>query len=231
MKNIAKALLSAQMEMSNPKKDKVNPRFNYKYADLNAVREAVLPVLNKHGIVVMQTMEVIDGKNFINTALIHTESGERFESKTQIVFDGCDAQKQGSGITYARRYGLISMLCLGMDDDDGNQATSGNKAAPSTSGNKPTTATPNSFKVVTIPADKGKSVIKRREITPNSVSDWSNAINYCRAKGVSASKLLQWYDISEENIARLDEILEFSKDLDLGWGKPVTKFLSSGPGL
>lgn len=123
MKNLATALVKAQGEMSNPKKGNTNPFFKSKYADLNSVREAVIPVLNDNGISVLQPMVHLDGKNFIKTILLH-ESGEILESFTEIVYaKQNDAQAQGSGITYARRYGLQSMACVGADDDDGNAAS------------------------------------------------------------------------------------------------------------
>ena len=123
MKNIATALLKAQTEMSNPKKDATNPFFKSKYADLNAVREAVIPILNNNGIVVLQPIKNIEGKNFVCTMLLH-ETGEMLESFTEIVYNKTnDAQAQGSGITYARRYGLQSFVCVGADDDDGNKAS------------------------------------------------------------------------------------------------------------
>jgi hypothetical protein len=123
MKNLATALVKAQSEMSNPKKGNTNPFFKSKYADLNSVREAVIPVLNANGISVLQPMVNIDGKNFIKTILVH-ESGEMLESFTEIVYaKQNDAQAQGSGITYARRYGLQSFACVGADDDDGNAAS------------------------------------------------------------------------------------------------------------
>lgn len=123
MKNIATALLKAQTEMSNPKKDATNPFFKSKYADLNAVREAVIPILNNNGIVVLQPIKNIDGKNFVCTMLLH-ETGEMLESFTEIVYNKTnDAQAHGSGITYARRYGLQSFVCVGADDDDGNKAS------------------------------------------------------------------------------------------------------------
>ena len=122
MKNLAAALVKAQGEMSNPTKGNTNPFFNSKYADLNAVREAVIPVLNANGISVLQPIKHIDGKNFVVTILLH-ESGELMESFTEIVYNKQnDAQAQGSGITYARRYGLQSFVCVGADDDDGNKA-------------------------------------------------------------------------------------------------------------
>ena len=123
IKNISKALVSAQAEMSNAKKESLNPFFKSKYADLNSVRESVLPILNKHGISVLQPTKTVDGKNFIRTILLH-ESGESIESDTEIIYSKQnDAQSQGSGITYARRYGLQSFVCLGADDDDGNSSS------------------------------------------------------------------------------------------------------------
>ena len=51
------------------------------------------------------------------------ETGESIESFTEIIYSKVnDAQAQGSGITYARRYGLQSFVCVGAEDDDGNKA-------------------------------------------------------------------------------------------------------------
>jgi hypothetical protein len=122
MKQIATALLKAQSEMSNPKKGATNPFFKSKYADLNAIREAVIPILNQNGISVLQPIVHVDGKNFVKTILLH-ESGELMESLTEIIYNKVnDAQAQGSGISYARRYALQSFVCVGSADDDGNNA-------------------------------------------------------------------------------------------------------------
>jgi hypothetical protein len=122
MKQIATALLKAQSEMSNPKKGATNPFFKSKYADLNAIREAVIPTLNENGISVLQPIVHVDGKNFVKTILLH-ESGELLESLTEIIYNKQnDAQAQGSGISYARRYALQSFVCVGADDDDGQKA-------------------------------------------------------------------------------------------------------------
>ena len=122
MKQIATALLKAQSEMSNPKKGATNPFFKSKYADLNSIREAVIPVLNSNGISVLQPIVHTENKNFVKTILLH-ESGELLESLTEIVYNKInDAQAQGSGISYARRYALQSFVCVGADDDDGQKA-------------------------------------------------------------------------------------------------------------
>lgn len=122
MKQIATALLKAQSEMSNPKKGATNPFFKSKYADLNAIREAVIPTLNENGISVLQPIVHVEGKNFVKTILLH-ESGELMDSLTEIIYNKQnDAQAQGSGISYARRYALQSFVCVGADDDDGQKA-------------------------------------------------------------------------------------------------------------
>jgi hypothetical protein len=119
---IAAALVKAQSAMGNAIKDAKNPFFKSKYADLNSIREAVLPVMNANGISVLQPTVHIDGKSFVETILLH-ESGEFISSLTEvIVAKANDAQQQGSGISYARRYGLQSLANIGADDDDGEQA-------------------------------------------------------------------------------------------------------------
>lgn len=119
----APAFIKAQKEMGNAIKDSANPFFRSRYADLNSIREACIPALNNHGIAVLQPTIQVEGKNFVNTVLLH-ESGERMESFTEIIFaKATDAQAQGSGITYARMYGLQSLVCIGAEDDDGNKAS------------------------------------------------------------------------------------------------------------
>jgi hypothetical protein len=130
---IASALVKAQSIMGNAIKDAKNPFFKSSYANLNAVREAVLPAMNANGISVLQPTVHIDGKSFVETMLLH-ESGEFISSLTEIIVAKTnDAQQQGSGISYARRYGLQSLANIGSDDDDGETAVGrgGSKTAPS----------------------------------------------------------------------------------------------------
>lgn len=124
MENLAKALVKAQLEMIAPKKGSVNPFFKNKYADLNDVLAAIVPALNKNGIVLLQPLVNIDGKNFVKTVLMH-ESGECFESLAEIFCKNTnDAQAYGSGVTYARRYSLSSICGIGAEDDDAQRAVS-----------------------------------------------------------------------------------------------------------
>lgn len=122
MKAIATALVKAQKEMQTPKKGSINPFFKNKYADLNDVLEAIVPALNSNGIVLLQPLVNIEGKNFVKTVLMH-ESGETFESLAEIFCNKQnDAQAYGSGISYARRYSLSSICGIGSEDDDAQKA-------------------------------------------------------------------------------------------------------------
>ena len=123
IKEISKAILAAQMEMGTAAKGASNPFFKSKYADLNSIREACMPALHANGITALQPTVHIEGKNYVQTILLH-ETGEFISSLTEIVYaKEKDAQAQGSGITYARRYGLQSLMNVGAEDDDGNGAS------------------------------------------------------------------------------------------------------------
>lgn len=119
---IAPALVQAQMNMGLAKKDANNPFFKSKYTDLNSVREATIPALNAQGITVLQPTVVLDnGKSVVRTTLLHT-SGEYITSDTEIVCPDSKPQTYGSALSYARRYGLGAIVCVGSEDDDGNMA-------------------------------------------------------------------------------------------------------------
>ena len=115
---IAPAFLKAQKEIGAAVKGSSNPFFHSKYADLGAVMEACKEQLNSNGIMVLQPVT----GDVVETVLVH-ESGEWMSSETKIVSKSeNDPQAQGSAITYARRYGLQSMVFIPAEDDDGESA-------------------------------------------------------------------------------------------------------------
>lgn len=121
---IAAALLKAQTEMGGAKKGAANPYFKSRYADLGAVLEACKELLNQNEITILQPHSTCahTGKKFVETVLVHS-SGEFISGQTEIVCSKeNDPQAQGSAITYARRYGLQSLLSMPAEDDDGESA-------------------------------------------------------------------------------------------------------------
>lgn len=125
---IATALAKAQASMKNAPLNKVNPHFKSKFADLAAVRDAVLPALTANGVAVVQAIDSHmagpDGAGgpAVYTRLIHT-SGQWIESMCPIP-SGTDMQKMGSAITYARRYSLSAICGIAADEDDDANAVS-----------------------------------------------------------------------------------------------------------
>lgn len=166
---ISPALLKAQKSMGDAKKDAKNPFFKSSYADLNSIREAAIPVLNEQGITVLQPMITQEGKPFVRTLLLH-ESGEWLASDTEIVqAKANDPQAHGSGISYARRYGLQSLLNVGAVDDDGEGAMARTKptyTAP-TKNPAPTPAAKVPAPVVTLLATADQLKISGAD-TPNA---------------------------------------------------------------
>lgn len=120
------ALAAAQAQMGKATKSANNPHFKAKYADLAEVMDACLPALNANGIAVIQPIRTVDGKLYVGTVLVH-QSGETLECDVPLIVQKNDMQGLGSAITYARRYGLMSMAGIAPEDDDGNAAA---KAAP-----------------------------------------------------------------------------------------------------
>ncbi len=115
-------LLEAQKEIGAIKKDSDNPYFKSKYVDINGILAVVKPILNKHGLVLTQALNVTEGRTGLNTAIVDSESGEKVESNVFLP-EMSKPQETGSAITYFRRYALQSLLALESEDDDGNIAS------------------------------------------------------------------------------------------------------------
>ncbi len=127
IKNLAAAYCKAQPEIEGAAKDKTNPAFRSKYADLGNVVDAIKPALGKHGLSFLQIPQETENAVRIETFLMHS-SGETLSLGTITVpVTKADAQGFGSALTYARRYGLLTAFGVAPEDDDGNAAA---KAAP-----------------------------------------------------------------------------------------------------
>lgn len=125
MKNLYPALLAAQKEFPVVKKSDSNPFFKSKYAGLPSILEVVLPILHKHGLILSQPPITTEGKIGVTTKLIHAESGETETSEFSMPLSKQDPQGAGSAITYARRYAIVSILGLNVDEDDDANSASG----------------------------------------------------------------------------------------------------------
>ena len=123
MQSISKALVAALADIENPP---LAGRANYgKYALLIDCLKVSRKALAPHGLALTQMVSTDAEGDKLVTRIVHV-SGEYIQDDgTPLLCDNkSNPQKMGSAITYARRYGLCSILgIVGEEDDDGQAAT------------------------------------------------------------------------------------------------------------
>lgn len=117
-KSIYKKLLKAKKEMEAITKDSKNPFFKSNYFDINKILSEVEPILQEHGLLLLQPIK----NGLVLSEIIDVDTDEIVSSEMQLPILN-DPQKLGSAITYYRRYTLQSLLGLQAEDDDGNGAS------------------------------------------------------------------------------------------------------------
>jgi hypothetical protein len=127
--NISGALAKAQTELTNPEKSLVatirspfprEPDRSFRYAPLSSGLEIVRKTLGRHEIAAIQSTS-IDGQAGLlrlTTVLAHS-SGEWISSEWPVcrITDIASAQRMGAALTYARRYGLFTLVGIAGEDD------------------------------------------------------------------------------------------------------------------
>ena len=123
------SLVAALAELDNVKANKINPAFKAKYVSLDALLDAIKPVLLDHDLALIQTLVSEDGKVGVSTAFLHA-SGERFDfGKLMVKAEGLTAQQIGGAITYIRRQSIQTACGISVDLDDDGSAASGIRSA------------------------------------------------------------------------------------------------------
>jgi hypothetical protein len=107
----------AKLAIGKVTKNATNPHFKKAYADINALLDAVEPILLENGLLLLQP---IQGNN-VCTQIIDIDSGAMIESCMELP-SNLTPQQLGSAVTYYRRYTLQSSLSLQAIDDDANTA-------------------------------------------------------------------------------------------------------------
>jgi len=123
-KNIYQRLHEAKLEIGKVAKNAKNPHFKNTYADLNALIEAVEPILLDKGLVLLQPIK--EGKVF--TIITSITDSYSIESYIDLP-NNLNPQQLGSAVTYFRRYTLQSLMSLQAVDDDGQHASQPIKVA------------------------------------------------------------------------------------------------------
>ncbi len=102
-------------------KDKFNPHFGSKFADLASVRQAIRPILDAHELAILQPWTAQGAVVHVQTWLLH-KSGQYFQDISSAEAKNASAQAVAAAVTFICRYALVEMLDLSVsgDDDDGN---------------------------------------------------------------------------------------------------------------
>jgi ERF superfamily len=128
---LMEALLNFQKDAPTLQKNGINPHFKAKYVTLDKLLEEVTPVLSKHGLVWL--CRPVEGEKgpMLYYELAHVGSGQRINGSMPLLLKVNDPQGQGSALTYARRYSMMTVLGLVANEDDDGQRGSGQlKEAP-----------------------------------------------------------------------------------------------------
>jgi len=114
----AKDFINFQAEVTTMPKDKSG--YGYKYTDLDTIITNIKPLLKKHNLGFSQLLKTVDGKNGVETIVLHT-SGDSLSAFVEIpeiqVGKANNAQNVGAAITYFKRYALSAVFGISSDED------------------------------------------------------------------------------------------------------------------
>ena len=114
-----KRILEVKKQIGNLSKNSKNPFFKSAYLNLDDLLNAVEPLLQEQGLILVQP--IID--NAVYTKILDSVDGSCLLESSISLPNITDPQKLGSAITYFRRYTLKSLLAIAEGDDDGNLAS------------------------------------------------------------------------------------------------------------
>ena len=120
--DLAGALALASLEFGKATKNATNPHFGKTYTNLEGAITATRDALANQGLVVLQRFTT---NATLVTTLAH-KSGQWISGEQPLMSTKQDPQGIGSASTYARRYGLMAILGIAPEDDDGNAGSAPN---------------------------------------------------------------------------------------------------------
>lgn len=187
-------LAKAQGAFKAAIKDKVNPHFRSKYADLASVWEACREALSANGVSVTQwPIHSDDGRMHLITRL--AAGGEWMKAHFSIPVSKQDAHGYGSAITYLKRFALAAALGIASDDDDdGNAAVA--KGATATD--------PIQAAREEIEAERGPSQNQYRADRAAKAAKWTDAALATVGKLPTEKAIGDWWDANESALTKLE---------------------------
>lgn len=150
------AFTAAQEQFGPLIKNKVGAH-KASYAPLDSVLEMVRPILNEHGLALTQPTAIEDGTLVVRTIVVHKATKEMHECAYPAGALSLQHQQLGAGVTYARRYSLLSLLGIFPENEDDDGSSAGTAGGSRTPSHPPTRQQPPSIRPAAQPfIDKAK---------------------------------------------------------------------------
>lgn len=207
IKELAAALAKAQGKIKGAVKDTKNPFFNSMYADLSSVMDACREPLSENGLSVVQVPAQTPDLSTVSleTMLMHS-SGEwisgvitmrpGYTDKSGEFIPEQDPQAIGSCLTYARRYGLMSMVGIAPQEDDDGQLASPRRDPPTKS-------------------TKADYVNKIVEVLENSDIPVKFVLDMCITKGLCSPSATELDELTGELLKKMSSTEGLKRIMDL----------------
>src|SRR3974390_1463656 len=243
---LAAALAKAQAHLVNPEKSLTatiasgrpgEAGRSFRSAPLSSGLEIVPKTLSEHEIAVMQTTAVDQASRLLTlTTLLAHSSGEWIASYWPVcsVAEIANPQRMGAALTYARRYGLFTLVGIAGEDDldapdicmPARVAGSSTAGLPlSSQGNGKARGAPRSPVPVLLPVDESAALRDRLLgeiaglVSPESATSWARAALAAKNSLTAAdAKLLE--DAFEQKVAGLSSAEAAAPTVDGGASSP-----------
>jgi|GEM_PF-1031568 hypothetical protein len=120
------AISKAQGEYTTIGANSINPHFKNNYADWHTILDAILPILSKHELGLIQEPRLVpigEGLTSILYTIVTHSSGQWISCRSLIQAEKPGNQGYGGAVTYRKRYDGCAILGISFDkdptDDDG----------------------------------------------------------------------------------------------------------------
>ena len=251
---LAAALAKAQAHLVNPEKSFVatvaggrpgEAARSFRYAPLSSGLEIVRKTLSEHEIAVMQTTAVDQASRMLTlTTLLAHSSGEWIASYWPVcsVAEIANPQRMGAALTYARRYGLFTLVGIAGEDDldapdicmpaplpgrPPGSSLAGSPLPSQSPGNGKVRAAARSPVPAVLPVDKSAALRDQllSEIaglaSPESATSWARAALAAKNSLTTAdAKVLE--DAFEQKVAGLSPAQAATPAVDAGASSPAS---------
>jgi hypothetical protein len=152
---LATALTKAQGSFTNPSRTREvevttlkGIKYKFKYATLDGIMDMLRKPLADNGLSLVHSLLVDTEGTVCETRLIHA-SGQWIATWVPVLVSAdANAQGWGGALTYARRYGISTLLAVASEEDDDANAACGNEAKPAARAARTPTAPPPTAKTL-----------------------------------------------------------------------------------